>query len=534
MLVREPGRWLLAAAFAGLFAVGVWVRISSLETLPDPDGDEAWYGVQASRFLRGEPYTFWTPHHNPINPFHTGIVGLLLLVFPPELWILRAPCLLTGLLAIPLMYRLGARVLDRPTALIAAGLMAVLPVSIVYSRTGYDGSQLLLFSLVAVYAAFRLHRGGLVLVAAVCFLAHPTSVFLAPVLAGVYLARSWTLCPPTNGRARTLRVLAVASASLAVVALGLWMLRRPGIQHLFTVYRLGYANHHDWAEFWGWFGRLFLVVGRYPKPVHDRIFWLVLIPLLMVGSIRLAVHRQWDRLALVVGVFLSALGLFLVGGSRILQPGMTRYGVFLVAPMALAVACLVRACLVQPLTPGGVRVYRFQLAAVAAVGWLLVAGFRMQELTNGHVTDGTPTPLADSVWTFSDTEPNPARQALRRVLRQIRDEPGGPRPRTLIAEDWNTYQTLAYLASGRKAVRVVYLAELASDPALPARFQALMDQHACAIGPPGGAVENVARGQIPADRLERSLVARYGRPALTVLQARALPVTASTKRTRLR
>jgi 4-amino-4-deoxy-L-arabinose transferase-like glycosyltransferase len=125
-------RWVLGIAVAGLFAAGIGMRVSSLEGLPDLDGDEAWYGVQAERFLQGEPYTFWTPHHNPINPFHTGLVGLLLLVSEPELWILRFPCLLTGVLAIPLAYRLFRSVLDESTAGIAAGLMAVLPVSVVY------------------------------------------------------------------------------------------------------------------------------------------------------------------------------------------------------------------------------------------------------------------------------------------------------------------------------------------------------------------------------------------------------------------
>jgi 4-amino-4-deoxy-L-arabinose transferase-like glycosyltransferase len=512
-------RWMLGLAIAGLFAVGIWTRISSLEGLPDLDGDEAWYGVQAAHFLRGQPYTFWTPHHNPINPFHTGIVGLLLLVFRPEMWILRAPCLLTGLLAIPLTYRLGARVLDRPTALIAAALMAVLPVSIVYSRTGYDGSQLLLFSLLALYAAFRAHRGGLALMVVVCFLAHPTSVFLAPVLAGVYLVRSWPR--EASLRRRLARFGAVALASTGAVLLGFWTLRRPGIQHLFNVYRLGYASHHDWAEFWGWFGRLFLAVGRNPRPVHDRVLWIVTLPLLVVGAARLAHQRQWDRLALVAGVILGAVGILLVGGSTILQPGMTRYGLYLVAPTALAVACLVRACLAAPTTTVALRVHRLQLASAVALGWLLVAGFRMEELTNGHVTDGDRPPRADTIWTFGQSEQDASRQALRGIFRELRQSRNGPFPRVLIAEDWNTYQTLAYLASDRKSVSVVWLADLASSPDVGRRVRELMTKRrAYGIGPPGGAVESVVRGEVAPERLERWDVARYGRTALAVFQAR--------------
>ena len=55
---------------------------------------------------------------------------------------------------IALTYLLGRRLLDRPTALIAAGFVAVLPTAIYHSRMGYDCSQtpLLAFLLIAAAA----------------------------------------------------------------------------------------------------------------------------------------------------------------------------------------------------------------------------------------------------------------------------------------------------------------------------------------------------------------------------------------------
>src|SRR4051794_1403774 len=51
------------------FAAAFWLRINSLEAFPDLDGDETWYGTQASHITQGEPAYLQTPTGNPLNPF---------------------------------------------------------------------------------------------------------------------------------------------------------------------------------------------------------------------------------------------------------------------------------------------------------------------------------------------------------------------------------------------------------------------------------------------------------------------------------
>jgi hypothetical protein len=510
----------LVLGVGGLVALSVWMRLSSLESLPDIDGDEAWYGVQAGRFLRGQPYTIWTPHVHPTNPFHTVLVGLLLLVSEPRLWLLRVPCLLGGLAAIPVTYRLMGRALDRTTGLIAAVLMAILPVSIVWSRTGYDGSQLLLFSMLILAAALAAHRGAIALMTPVCLLAHPMAIFLAPTLAAVYGVRSGAFDASVPRPQRLRRVAAAGAAVAGAIVFGIFVLLLPDVQRLMGIYRLGYVNQHDWREFWGWFGRLFLVVGREPRPHTDRTFWIVVLPVLILGSWRLAANRRWDRLALVVGVILSATGMALVGGTTILQPGMTRYGLPLVPPAAVAFACLLRELLDG--VPGAAidRGRAIKMTALVGLGWAVLLSLRMEELNGHHVRDAKPAPGHDTIWSWGDPERNPSKRALRRILADIAADPGDRWPRALIVDDWNTYMTLSYLALDRPRVEVVFLNELGKQPDFPARFRSLLEGGGYGIGPPGSGIEIVSNNAFGPQALDRWIVPRYGQPLIQILHLR--------------
>lgn len=514
-----------ALPLAALMAVAVWLRVSSLETLPEVDGDEAWYGIQAAHFLSGEPYTFLTPNSNPVNPFHTGTILLpQALGVEPRLWLLRFPSVLGGLLAIGLSYALGRRAYDRQTALVASSLLAVLPMSVIWSRTGYDGSQLLLFAMLATIAAQQGHRWGLFLSSVCAFLAHPTAIFLAPLLGALYLLNEPKRRPWISASSRRWRWVAAALGSVLVLVVGVWVLRKPVIQNHYRFYGLGLANHHDWLEFWGWFGRMFLIVGREPKPRHDLLFWLVVLPLTLAGCLSMARRRQWDRLLLVAGVVLGALGIAVVGGTTILQPGMTRYGLYLVAPACLAAGCVVQSLLVQGEARPDRWARRFQYAGLLGMAWLLVFSYRMETVTVGRVTDGHPVANADSIWTFGGGEPIPSHRVLRSVLQDIADGVPGPMPRVLLADDWQTYQTLRYLSLGRRSVSVFWFKELfrARADAVPLVGEVLR-QGGYAVGPPDGPTVNVVWAQFPRGDLATREVKRYGQPS--VLSVR-LPATA--------
>src|SRR5438128_1843904 len=96
-----------------LFAIAFWFRVTSLESMPYPDGDEAWYGIQVGHLLTGKPFARFTPPGNPINPFFSGMLTPLMMVSKPRLWLLRVPSVISGIAAVVLTYVLGARIWDR-------------------------------------------------------------------------------------------------------------------------------------------------------------------------------------------------------------------------------------------------------------------------------------------------------------------------------------------------------------------------------------------------------------------------------------
>src|SRR4051812_16860046 len=116
-----------ALALATLFGLALWFRITSLGGMPFSDADEAFFGLQAQRLLAGRAFEWQTPTGNLVSPTNTVPLALLLSVCRPSMALLRVPALVCGLLTVGLTYRLGARIVGRAAALIAAGIVATLP-----------------------------------------------------------------------------------------------------------------------------------------------------------------------------------------------------------------------------------------------------------------------------------------------------------------------------------------------------------------------------------------------------------------------
>ena len=306
-----------------LFVVAIWFRVTSLEAFPDPDADESWFATQFLHIVRGEPFEAATPTGNSLTPFQ-GIVEVpLLLVFKPAFWIgaCRRCWRASWRSCSPTCW---ARVLDRTTALIGAGLMAVLPFAILQSRTGYDSSQTPLYGILLAYLAFRANLLGVIGLLVVNYLVHPTNIFVTPAVVAVFAARS--MSKPgfelgTQWRSLLLKVSAVGGVALG---LGLHTMMRPLTQKIMNCYQLGAHKQHDLHRFWTLYGRLFLGMGRNddelaqrgdldllravanshghaPTRLDDWLFWTVVLAALAFGGWRLVRARRWDRLALVGG-----------------------------------------------------------------------------------------------------------------------------------------------------------------------------------------------------------------------------------------
>ena len=187
MSARDVTKRLGVIGFASLFLVAFWFRVSNLEAIPEHNADESYYGVKAEHFERGQPIAFRTTSGNILNPFLLGLALPLHALATPSLTLLRVPSVVSGVLAVVLMLTLGARAFDRTTALIAATLLAVLPILVFESRMGLEMSQQPFFGVLTIAMAFLGNEVGLLLALLASLLVHPTDVFLLPIAIPVYV-----------------------------------------------------------------------------------------------------------------------------------------------------------------------------------------------------------------------------------------------------------------------------------------------------------------------------------------------------------
>ena len=456
---RDLGRLACALNVAALLGLALWFRVTSLEAFPEPNGDEAWYGVQAGHLVRGLPFSPRTGNGNLVNPFHVGFEVLLLLVFKPALWILRISAVVGGVAAVGLTYPLMSRALDRTTALIATVLLGVLPIAILYSRIGYDCSQTPLFSLLALACAFRGRGGRMLLAFALCLVAHPSNVFLMPTLLLVYLAGEAQAAWPARDRRRAMRALAAGSGLVLLVLAEVLYQRR--MAHDFYAIR-----SYDVLRYLKYFGRLFLAGRLGTARSQDVLFWGIALAVLVPGAWRLARDRCWTQLALLAGLGASLACNFAVVGSFGFHPEANRYGLFIVVPAVVAVACLARRSLVAPAARPA------RVAALLAVGWALLVGFDVNRFDPDwlpmYFTLNRPRPPApareharESPWSIRTDQTDPKVKAIRVIFQDLDRAPrpqtadGRPAVTAIVAQNWWLYRPLQFLAVDRKDLNVV-------------------------------------------------------------------------------
>lgn len=479
---------LIAIAIVVLFGLSAWFRASSLASLPETDGDEAWHAIQLVHMMRGEAVSVRTEHGLPLSPIHALLELPLLIAFKPSYALLRIPSLLTGMLAVFLIYRLGSRVFDRTTGLIASALLAVLPVAIIFSRTGYESSHAPLYGVLLLGCAYDHRIRLLSLLLGLCYFIHPTNIFLLPViLAAMSLRTIRGPARPTRDELRSLARKMVAPMAI-VGAVGVFTMLRPAIGSLSTTYHLGLHGAHDPLRYGVLFGRLFLGTGRVPRPTADRATWIILGGILLAGTVVAVRQRRLDVLALLAGLTASAGGLFIVAGSDILQPGMTRYGLFLVVPAVLVISRLSAMLLIRPISRRRTVARRAQECVLVAIAFLLLFSLDARRLTN-QVLDADPA-IGESIWTFGADTKDARRLSLDWVVGQkkldARDRASGT---VLIAPDFMTRRSLQYLALPRRDLKVVEFHALGRPDQLPVVMDRQLRAGAFVILPPGHALE---------------------------------------------
>lgn len=153
-----------------LFVVSVGLRFYDLDR-GDPISDEVLYGFRSIGYLDfdfakqqpGVPQLFanreipfWTKlsfHDHP--PLVFLIQHLFMKVGGANLWALRLPSALFGLVNIYLLYLIGRRLFSRRVAVLAAALMSVNVLMVYLGRTAVQEAQLIFFILLSVYLFLR-------------------------------------------------------------------------------------------------------------------------------------------------------------------------------------------------------------------------------------------------------------------------------------------------------------------------------------------------------------------------------------------
>ena len=518
----RAGRWLSGLGWAGValvFALGLWFRITSLKTAPEPTGDEAIYGVQAIHLLRGLPVTIKTVSGHAMSPFLMLMQAPLLLVSEPSYTALRIPIALGGVLTVVLVHVLGANVLDRTTGLIAAGLLASLPIAIIFSRLAWEPGQVPLVGVVALFLAFRGRRLAVLLVWLVgLLLVHPTNLMLAPLLLCVLvvaLHRQHAGDPVR--RWRTPLVTALIGAAI-VLPLALRSRSSPAAQWTYAHYKFG---HCDWGRFATLLRKMLMgfCMGAPTETsiAHAWAFWGVVLPVVAPGSWVIVRRRQWDRAALVFGTLATVAGFHLALGPDALHPALSRYGIFLVVPLCLSFACLLRALLVEGQAPLARAARRAQVAALLAGALVLLHGVKVNwfDVYIGQSRG------RERIWTLRTEAIEPKLKMMRILLRDMAGAgPARPGRWVIVAEDWWSYRPLQFFAAWRDDIRVACLERVAAPQERQRILRAQLDGGGYVVATAGGEVDRLVAATFPAAALRSWAVQEGAHPTMMMYRLR--------------
>jgi hypothetical protein len=480
-------------AFVALLAAALWFRVDGLNGVPWFDADEAYEGVVLSKLLHGEPTTLRTTSGNLLDPFFLALEAPFQLLLTPAPVVLRAPAVISGVLAVVLAYVLGSWVLDRGTAAIAATVLATLPAAVIYSRIGHEYSQIPLIGVIAIFFAMRGRAIGLGLTLLAGLLVHPITVFLAPVTLPVLLTQVVRQNASDPVRLRRVVIATAATAGLGVVGLLAVLWRNPVVQHW-----LHAREPMDWITFLQGIEKFLLfeysVRSKWLLTWHHWLFWGPVLLVADLGLRRLARDRQWERLALAAGLAAALTMFHAVAGPKLLvDAGPNRYGVVFLAPIALTFACVAQSLFAQPGKgeEGRSKVAYVRGALLLAVGWGMLLSVKTHYLDGSA---GRKPPL----WRVQTVATDPFGSALALILRDAQVVVGSESPPCeIVAQEYWDSKPLEFLAFPRREVAVKQLVSL-EDLARSSR-----GDRGCFVQRAHEAAESLVRGAYIVAQLDR-------------------------------
>jgi len=206
-------------AFAAVLVVAAALRLFRLE---DNGFGTAYYAAGVRSMLQGA-WLFFYNAFDPAGfisvdkpPIAFWIQTVFAIVLGYSGWSIHLPQALAGIASVALLYRL-VRPLGTPAAIVAALLLAIMPIAVAVDRSNNTDSWLTLFLLLAARVALRGRGLSLVVAMALLGLAFNTKM-LAALVCGPALLAGWLLAGSLNW-GRRLVWMAAAAVTLAVVSL---------------------------------------------------------------------------------------------------------------------------------------------------------------------------------------------------------------------------------------------------------------------------------------------------------------------------
>jgi hypothetical protein len=446
-----------AAIVAVLLAAAVWLRLLHLGWMPGIDGDEGWWGVQALRWLHGQPYEARTTNGNPIDLLLLVPLALAHAAWAPSFTLLRAVPGVLNLVALPIVFVLVRRVYGSTTAWIQTVATAVLPTAIAHSRLCQDPSQSIPWTTIAVALSLRTLQGvndrarlrnwggALLLASLAAVFTHPTNIFIAPFTALPFVEAGWRRAGAGLTIIVTVLLVAVAVLVPAVkdAARSNALLDKPWL----SIAAAHVSHPSNWLEFLVNYGRLFdgVVVYHYLSDPHvisiaSDLGFAIAAPLIVWGFVLALRHeRSAVDAGLAVAWLSMALLYFAFAGPEALRPNFERWGLCLIAPGTFVIARGI-AGWIEALPDR--RAWTIGIASALAAGLLGAFYFdyiRVFETSGGraHVT-------------FVTADPEPKRQAFEVILSRR----SGNEPVLVVGQLWWQFYPINYLAQAHPGVTV--------------------------------------------------------------------------------
>jgi 4-amino-4-deoxy-L-arabinose transferase-like glycosyltransferase len=247
--------------------------------------DEALYAGWALRFLDGDPFLLDVPVDKP--PLFVVLLAGSMRAFGQSEFAARLPNLAASLLSLALVYRLAGRLYGARTARWAAFFFACSPFDVLFARTAFTDSTLVLWMLVALTTAATERWCWAGLATGLAFATKQHAVVLIPLVPAV----GWASRRSRFQRDTLLRSLWLLPGFALPYALVLWWdaqrwMIRPGYWRQSAMSYGGLA----WAPVAEW-GERALAWARWARYLVGSP---VLAALLVVG-VTVLIAREWRR-----------------------------------------------------------------------------------------------------------------------------------------------------------------------------------------------------------------------------------------------